>query len=1010
MFGEQAVNLQGAVASHASEMERHVEALDTMLTGRAGELQNTLLTHSAAVDHALGQSQAGIDKMLGESVVDLQGAIASHASEVWRHVETLDKMLTDRAGELQNTLLTHSSAVDNVLGQGQAGIAKMFGESVASLQGAVSAHAVEVGHHVEALDTMLNGRTSELQNALLIHSAAVDSALGQSQAGIGKMLGMRAADIERTLGQRSNEINSALETHTGALQNALNVSTERLDQTLGARAEEIAQTLQNRSEEIESVLSGNVQAMHNSLTSNVGTMGTVLGTGIAALDRSLGTHATTMAQTLRDRSQEIGTALDGNATSLRDTLETAVQTLNGLLESGSGGLIQTLQSGTQQIDDSLTAHLGTVRDVLTVAVRDFDGSLGSRAQEVNQAIGSRLEELHSTLESRLAAITSALDERGRALHQTLATRTGELRDLLDHNGPILIDLLSSRGSEVAQELAEVGELVAQALENRGHVIVQHLGEKQTELTSSIDSSAQALRRSLDTGARTSVAALVGTSDTLKNDVGALLERLGSTNASLSHLIDAAGATLSGVDTALQGRLADFSQQLGQVAAQVDAINQTARASIGDAHAIAGSIEAHHQALADAAQALARTQAEVDAEIDGRQATLDALLANVNARVEEFDGMMRSFSGLVEDSLNRAEGRARDLGAFLADSAQATTGAISDHFETLRSSAGEERDRTASALRMVYDQSTSDMTELFGSAVEKFRTSADEIRQMASEVQHELDSARQDLHRSTIELPRETAEQAAEVRRVIDEQVKALQDLTFVIDRASNGNDVVEPPSARRGILGGGEAAAFAPASRAVRPAEPRTGGQLVPSRAQSRPAADPALNAEGGPRLPAAARSGPAPSEQGPGWLSDLLARASFDDIPEMPELPPASVPTRIATSAAGSLAGLSFDIARLIDEPAAAEAWGRFRRGESRAFGRNIYTAQGQQTFEEVRRRYRSDPEFAETVNRYTKEFERLLAEVNRGDQDGTVTRRYLGSEAGKVYTLLAHAVGRLN
>ena len=40
--------------------------------------------------------------------------------------------------------------------------------------------------------------------------------------------------------------------------------------------------------------------------------------------------------------------------------------------------------------------------------------------------------------------------------------------------------------------------------------------------------------------------------------------------------------------------------------------------------------------------------------------------------------------------------------------------------------------------------------------------------------------------------------------------------------------------------------------------------------------------------------------------------------------------------------------------------------------------------------------------------EFERLLAEVARDDRDSTLTKTYLTSETGKVYTMLAHASGR--
>ena len=162
-------------------------------------------------------------------------------------------------------------------------------------------------------------------------------------------------------------------------------------------------------------------------------------------------------------------------------------------------------------------------------------------------------------------------------------------------------------------------------------------------------------------------------------------------------------------------------------------------------------------------------------------------------------------------------------------------------------------------------------------------------------------------------------------------------------------------------------------------------------------------------RSPAPYQPRPQP-DRGPGWLSDLLARASRDENPEglrQTIAPPAPVAVSAARPA-DALESLSLDIARMVDHDAAVEAWDRYRRGEANAFNRRIYSAQGQQTFDEIRRRYRSDGDFRTTVDRYSQEFERLLGNAGRDDADGSVTRTYLVSDNGKIYTMLAHAAGR--
>ena len=108
-------------------------------------------------------------------------------------------------------------------------------------------------------------------------------------------------------------------------------------------------------------------------------------------------------------------------------------------------------------------------------------------------------------------------------------------------------------------------------------------------------------------------------------------------------------------------------------------------------------------------------------------------------------------------------------------------------------------------------------------------------------------------------------------------------------------------------------------------------------------------------------------------------------------------------------LESLSLDIGRLMDRNLAAEMWDRYQRGESKAFTKRLYTPAGQKAFDEVARKYRADRGFKQTVDRYITEFERLLDEVAREDRGPQALRNHLISETGLVYTLLAHAAGRL-
>ena len=140
-------------------------------------------------------------------------------------------------------------------------------------------------------------------------------------------------------------------------------------------------------------------------------------------------------------------------------------------------------------------------------------------------------------------------------------------------------------------------------------------------------------------------------------------------------------------------------------------------------------------------------------------------------------------------------------------------------------------------------------------------------------------------------------------------------------------------------------------------------------------------------------------------WLSDLLNRADTDE--EAPR--PRNAAPAPRQAAGNPLESLSLDIGRLLDRDIAADMWERYQRGERKAFSKRLYTAAGQKTFDELTRKYRADRTFKQTVDHYIAEFERLLDDVARDPRGPTALANYLASETGLVYTLLAHASGRI-
>jgi hypothetical protein len=242
--------------------------------------------------------------------------------------------------------------------------------------------------------------------------------------------------------------------------------------------------------------------------------------------------------------------------------------------------------------------------------------------------------------------------------------------------------------------------------------------------------------------------------------------------------------------------------------------------------------------------------------------------------------------------------------------------------------------------------------------------------------------------------------------VIVDQIEALAELNKIVARHGRGLDVVTSNTSNSRSYQRDEEPMLATAGAGNRSELPARPAPRRDSSASSLPPPDIGMPTAQ-PRRTEAPPVSPSADQSGDGWLSGLLNRA--DTGTEAARGRPAPQPARPAASNGNPLDSLTVDIARLVDRDLAAEMWDRYQRGERKAFTKRLYTPAGQKAFDEVSRKYRAERSFKQTVDRYITEFERLLDDVARDERGAAALRSYLTSETGLVYTLLAHAAGRL-
>ena len=115
-----------------------------------------------------------------------------------------------------------------------------------------------------------------------------------------------------------------------------------------------------------------------------------------------------------------------------------------------------------------------------------------------------------------------------------------------------------------------------------------------------------------------------------------------------------------------------------------------------------------------------------------------------------------------------------------------------------------------------------MAEALNNATAKFRDTMNEMRGMTGQIQRELENTRAELHRGVVELPQETQETTANMRRVVADQIKALNELSALVSRSNRVVDAAPAGAAapgQRGVDRGG---------RGGGRTTPRTSGRAAP--------------------------------------------------------------------------------------------------------------------------------------------------------------------------------------
>ncbi len=764
------------------------------------------------------------------------------------------------------------------------------------------------------------------------------------------------------------------------MQRSLALAGNATAESITTGAREAQNTLVTASSEAANHVKSLAIDVERTLTAvGANTAASILGSAREAQASLSGTSADAASQ-IKAIASDIERSLGMVTATTTDNIQTSAQNAQSALIAASNEVSSKVKSTSADIERSVLA-----------ASSNFGSTMTGKTDEIVTYVQQQTDRLAQIVDSRRGSLVEAIGAKSIQLTTDIDRVTSDALKAIETRGQTFSQSMATHGSDVARTITSAGDLATGA-------VAKSLKDLEQASRSAIDQS-----RQVSTAA---VTEMQETSKILRTDTVALFERLREGNILLQEVLTGAHDNLNSLERALVTRVADFVSAMNDVTSrngiatqtledQLSVFNNKTSKALEDLGSLSNQFENHGKALVDAAAVVEQANRSTTASVADRKSQLETLVTTIDLRTTDLDQRLSRFTSLLDESLAAAEERARDIARVVAETAGAGSAAISRQFEAVRTAAENERQQTLDAMSELYQQSNHETDAMFKESTEKFSTMVQSMKQMASEMHHELESTRNELRRGVLEMPQEAADNTAQMRKVIVDQIEALAELNRIVAHHGRGLDVV---SAGRANAQRQEEPVMAAAAGGGRPdVRARDIGS-----ASTLPPPDLGMPSS---RRTDAPPVSPVGQDGGrDGWLSDLLNRTDAGG-PSGREAPRPRPPQ----GAANPLESLSLDIGRLMDRNLAAEMWDRYQRGESKAFSKRLYTPAGQKAFDEVARKYRADRTFKQTVDRYIAEFERLLDEVAREDRGPQTLRGHLTSETGLVYTLLAHAAGRL-
>jgi hypothetical protein len=473
------------------------------------------------------------------------------------------------------------------------------------------------------------------------------------------------------------------------------------------------------------------------------------------------------------------------------------------------------------------------------------------------------------------------------------------------------------------------------------------------------------------------------------------ELVAGRTAQLKSNIESAEGALKAAGLSLETQVMNFrsaadaaAEAPHTVAVELDRqakhIESVADAAMARAEFVLGRHERHRAAMADLLHRLKDDGATLENALAAQRTALEGALAAVGAQAETFETLFTDADRRLDVMMANGAARTQQLTAGFVREADRLKEFSDNAVAALNRVVGALRDAGLGAQTLI-GESTADAKAnakaLVGDAMaecERLLRAAGELAVETKEIKETLTGAVEEMQRHLLALPGIAKQEAQRVRDLVRLETEEILDLSSRTLSTIHARSVARTTAARTQL--GSEAPAEEPESDGLLGLARR-----LTQRSKRKDAAD-----------------------QKPWEMSTLLAAAETNEGKGREFKPEAA-------AALGALQAVLSDLAIDLDamgvrQDSSEDDWRRYLAGDRATFARRLAYTIDADAVDRIAVLYRENGRFREASNVYMAEFETLLARARENDSGGLLASTILSADTGKIYLVLAYALGRLS